>query len=740
MEIDLTNCDKEAIHIGGHIQPFGFLLIVDKKTSIIEQVSENTTKFLGLGAGELLGKPLAALFRDAPDTAAKLRSAGWNNGPHFLNLKGQPFFVFAHESAVKLILECEPFTPQSAEASIGAGNLLNRLQARLNQLCSVDEISASVAEAVQKVLDYDRVVVFKFDPDWHAEVVGEKVKPGIHSFEGHHFPASDIPAPARELLLVKHIRHIPEVSAPPVAILPYLNPSTGTPTDILKSEFRYPSKIHLEFLANMEVASSLSFSVIIQGKLWGSISGSNKKPKYINFWKRQLGDQIAKAFANIILSSQEKRDFQEFSQYKKREEALLSRMIAGGNKVSERLLNNDINLLSMSRAAGVAVCLDNNIMCYGLCPEVKDIQDLLNWLSLNNSEAVFNTRKLSAMVEGAENYRAIASGLLALEVSRFNKEYILYFKPEIEEKRIWAGNPEKSMVGEDLRIHPRKSFEKWEEEIKGKSQPWTMNEVEIARILLKDVVAVRVRNQARRLEELKEEYQMTAEGLEIKNRQLEDFARIITHNLRSPLGNMLALYNLYKAGPQKHDVNLFLEKIKEASQNMLVTIDDLNLILRKRVGDHLQQEKVNIRESVDKELQSLEALLINEKADIIIELFAPEININKVYFESIMHNLLSNALKYTSPGRQPRIVVKSWLEENNFYLSVSDNGLGIDLTKYGDKIFGLYKTFHKHSNARGIGLYITKMQVEAMGGNIEVQSQPGKGSLFTVRFNYPFSF
>jgi signal transduction histidine kinase len=125
------------------------------------------------------------------------------------------------------------------------------------------------------------------------------------------------------------------------------------------------------------------------------------------------------------------------------------------------------------------------------------------------------------------------------------------------------------------------------------------------------------------------------------------------------------------------------------------------------------------------------------QAEIQIDLAISSLSLPKIYLESILHNLLSNALKYHSPQRRPAIHVKSWQQEEQAYLSVSDNGLGMDLTKVGDKLFGLYKTFHEHKEAKGLGLYLTKLQVEALGGTIRVESQPDHGTTFTLSF--PFS-
>lgn len=738
MEIDLTNCDKEPIHINGNIQPFGFLLLINRETHQIEQGSVNVKEYLGINLQNLTGRPLTILFseEEQQQKLSSLLAKGEAEGPILIRLKEEWFFCFAHHSARKIVLEFERFNTQSAEESIKANALLKSVQANLNELISVEETATCIASAVQAVLDYDRVLVFQFDADRHAKVVAESAKPGIHSFEGHHFPASDIPAPARKLLMRKHIRHIPDVSASPVEVVPYLNPSTGKPADIGKSELRYPSEIHLEYLRNMGVGASLSFSIMVKGQLWGLISCTNQRPKFINYWKRQLGEQLSKALANILVSNQEKRSLREFNQFKKQEQKLLGYLMSNENNVLEELIKNEKELLSLNRAGGAAVIFSKSIACMGVCRDKKAIDELVDWLSRNNTESVFYTRQLSTLVKNSYNYREQASGLLALELSRFNKEYILFFKPEIKEKKTWAGNPEKPVPGKDKRIHPRKSFEKWEEEIKGKSLPWTVNEVEIGRILVKDVVGVRLRNQARSLEELKEEYQMTAEGLEMKNKQLEDFTRIIAHNLRSPLANVQALYAMHRRDPEGNDAGFFLDKIKVASDSMLATIDDLNQILRQRVGEPLGLKRVDIGELIEKELQNLEAVIVEKEAQLNLELSEPEINTNKAYLESIFHNLLSNALKYTSPQRRPLVEIKSWLENGWVCFSVADNGLGIDLEKYGKKVFGIYKTFHPHPNARGVGLYLTKMQVEAMGGEIEVRSQPNVGTTFTLRLPY----
>jgi light-regulated signal transduction histidine kinase (bacteriophytochrome) len=504
---------------------------------------------------------------------------------------------------------------------------------------------------------------------------------------------------------------------------------------MLLSELRNPSQIHLEFLSNMDVKASLSFSILVKGKLWGLISCHHQSPKYATVWQRQLGDLVAKSFANIVLTTQEQRNYEEFAHYKHKAERLLQQVKQ--SDIQQGLFEQPLNVLSITQSRGAAVLLENQLVTLGTTPGENQIQNLIDWLIKSNTSPLFYTRELTKHLPAANQYAEQGSGLLALEISRYGREYLLFFKPQIQERRIWAGNPEKPELGADLRIHPRKSFAKWEEEIKGKSLPWTINELEITQLLLKDVIALRLQRQATHLEQLNQTLKATAEQLQGKNKQLEDFAYIITHNLRSPMLTIGSLYEYYQKNPTSEKASTVMAHIKTVSENMLTTVRDLNQILKTRIDHLFPEEPVSLENILVKETQNLAALMQATQAEIQIDLAVSSLSLPKIYLESILHNLLSNALKYHSPQRRPAIHVKSWQQEEQAYLSVSDNGLGMDLTKVGDKLFGLYKTFHEHKEAKGLGLYLTKLQVEALGGTIRVESQPDHGTTFTLSF--PFS-
>ncbi|WP_207433643.1 ATP-binding protein [Sabulibacter ruber] len=726
--VDLSNCDKEPIHIIGRIQPHGFLLVLGQESLIIEQASRNVDKFLPYGLEELLGKSLSVIL--SPGSVAF--DSGFT-GSQFLTLAQRPFIGHFHVSGTKTILECEPSAPYPDSEKLRHNTILWQLHNQLNNLYTVESVAEPVAHTLRAILGYDRVDVTQFDQDWHTDVIAESRNERLNSFIGHHFPASDIPAPARELLKQKHVRQIPDVNAQAVEIYPYFNPSTGEPTNILRSELRNPSEIHLEYIRNTGVAATISFSILVKNQLWGVIACHNIEPTYIEIWRRQLCDLVVKTFGNVIASIQEKRDQEQFSRYKEVHRTLVNRL-NNGESITEGLFQQQPSLLDLTQSHGAALLLDKALTTTGQTPPEETIRKLTQWLSEHVTDGVFHTRNLSAEWPEAEAIQQEASGLLALEISRYNQEYLLFFKPEIRQTRTWAGNPEKPVLGGNLHIHPRKSFEKWVEVIRGKSQPWTMNEVEITQALLKDLVAIRLRNQTAQLQKLNQEHLVNAEQLRTRNAQLEDFAYIISHNLRSPLATVKSLHQFYTAEPGEESAAYVMEKVQKVSDNMSETINDLNVILKTHLVQQLPHEEVQLAELIEKEKQNLAAVIAQTNAEIITELEVPSIYIPKLYLESILHNFISNALKYRSPYRKPVVKIRSWRTGHTLHLSVSDNGLGMDLTKVGDKLFGLYKVFHNTEQSKGLGLYLTRMQVKALGGTIDVESAPEQGTTFTVNF------
>jgi signal transduction histidine kinase len=171
------------------------------------------------------------------------------------------------------------------------------------------------------------------------------------------------------------------------------------------------------------------------------------------------------------------------------------------------------------------------------------------------------------------------------------------------------------------------------------------------------------------------------------------------------------------------------------AKNLSETMNELMDTLKARTQQQPELTEIRFKEVLDKVVQSLEGELIANQASVTFDFNeAPSIRYAKPYLESIFQNLLTNAIKYRSPERKPEIHFKSSTIDDRLELSVSDNGQGIDLDRFGDKVFGLHKTFHDHQEARGVGLFLIKTQIESMGGTISIESKVDKGTIFTIRF------
>jgi PAS domain S-box-containing protein len=226
------------------------------------------------------------------------------------------------------------------------------------------------------------------------------------------------------------------------------------------------------------------------------------------------------------------------------------------------------------------------------------------------------------------------------------------------------------------------------------------------------------------------------EDLRRKNNQLEEFTQIVSHNLRSPVGNIVTLINFCETASSENEREEYFALLKEASTITLSMLNELNDVLKIKQNKNIEKDELNFEQVLLQVKMMLNAKITSLSADIRYD-FAPSPTISypRIYLESILLNLLSNSLKYHHPDRKPVITFRTYLVDGNLILETSDNGLGINLQRYGHHIFKLRKTFHRHPESRGIGLFMIKNQIEAMGGEITLSSKENEGSTFFINFN-----
>jgi light-regulated signal transduction histidine kinase (bacteriophytochrome) len=492
--IDLTNCDREPIHILGAIQPIGFLIAVTTDW-IIARVSENISEFIGRTPAEMIGNPLAEFM--TARTLHDLRNrVGMLRGTDSVErlfaselVKDTLFDVAVHFSGAYIIIEAEPGgeTPKDTTGTVRS------MMARLDQTSDFTSFYREGARQVRALLGYDRVMVYKFHPDGSGEVVGEACKSGIGSFKGLHYPASDIPQQARALYRRNLLRVISDVNSTSVQITPQFD-EFGKPLDLSLSMLRSVSPIHIEYLKNMGVGASMSISIIVDGELWGLFACHHYSARVPSFQSRSVSELFAQMFA-MRLESRERRAVVEYE----RRARDISDQLLGAVASDETLLKDpdwlaDI-LTNTVPADGVGVWINGSYAFSGVTPSTDLFRRIVRSLNGTAAGKVFATDRLSSLVKMDEEDSSAVAGLLAIPISRSPRDYVVLFRSEMIRSVRWAGDPHKPVEygPNGPRLTPRESFAEWKELVEGRSLPFSTSELRVAETLRATLIEVVLR-------------------------------------------------------------------------------------------------------------------------------------------------------------------------------------------------------------------------------------------------------
>ena len=497
--VDLTNCDREPIHVPGAVQPHGMLLAFDEGDDLILQVSQNCKEYLGLEVDDVLGARLNKVFGVQHAEFIKQTLASSNlkaTNPIKLHImaggKQRLINGILHRDRGTAFLELEP-TGEPKDASLRAYQMLQDALGRIHKASSLAELWAGVAEDVKTILGYDRVMIYKFDRASNGEVIEERVSPGFGSFLGLHYPASDIPKQARLLYTMNYIRHIPSVNYTPAVLIPLIFPVTHDLTDLSHSTLRSVSPLHLEYLRNMGVQSSISISLIRDSALWGLIACHNYSPRFVPYEMRAACELLGQV-VSIRMAALEN---DEKSMYKMHTNILQSRFLgalATEKDLRKALIDSTPGILDYVPATGAVICRKDDCLTVGKTPSSLQINQLVRKLK-RLSSPVFVTDALSTVYSEAAEYKDVASGLLALTLNREQNTFILWFRPEQVQTVHWGGDPRKPVAADpNMRLHPRKSFDLWKEEVEGKSVLWTDAEIESALELRSSITSMLARD------------------------------------------------------------------------------------------------------------------------------------------------------------------------------------------------------------------------------------------------------
>jgi two-component system, chemotaxis family, sensor kinase Cph1 len=487
---NLTNCEREQIHLAASIQPHGALLLFSEHDYVAVQASANACEFLRL-SDRAIGTPLRKIGGNLWECAR----------PHFkaridaipvavrchLGDPSNPFNALIHHPpGGGLIVELEragravDFS-QSIETALQAFLAASTLQA----LC--DES----AEIFRELTGYDRVMIYRFDDAGHGEVFSEAKKPDLEAFLGNRYPASDIPQIARRLYERNRVRILPDINYSPSPLVPRLSPVTGEELDMSLCYLRSVSPIHIQYLKNMGVAATLVVSLMVGGKLWGLISCHHYAPRFLHFEMRAICELLAEAIGTRIAALESFVRGQGELSVRRLEQRLIESVSREGDWRSA-LFDSARALLLPLGATGAALLYEGQVTTIGEVPGTDQIRNIVDWLTPKIRNCLFSTSSLALDEPSFAPVAAVASGIVATRVSGDPTETLIWFRKERLRTVTWGGNPFKPMaIGEDpLELSPRRSFAKWHQVVEGTSDPWTEADLNAARMIGSSVTDV----------------------------------------------------------------------------------------------------------------------------------------------------------------------------------------------------------------------------------------------------------
>jgi light-regulated signal transduction histidine kinase (bacteriophytochrome) len=484
----LSNCERELIHLAGSIQPHGALLVLREPDLTVLQLSANVGALLGIEHAELLGRPVALLGGDLVDRLTSTARGGLLGLPVplrcVLGASGTPrLFVGAvHRTSGGLILELEPAT--DVDGGDAAATLPHRLAVAVTEVssaASTADLCETVVRHVRALTGYDRVMVYRFDPDGHGEVVAEARDPSCEPFLGLHYPASDIPQRARDLYVRNRVRVLVDRGYEPSPVVPRHSPVTGADLDMSLCYLRSMSPMHVQYLGNMGVTATLVASLVREGQLWGLIACHHYTPKRVGYELRAACELLAEVAATRVPLAEGQATAHTELLVRALERRLMHAMVDTGDWRDALFGAEPSPLLAPLGATGAALVYEGQVLCTGETPSASEVQALVRWVA--DQPGRRPVVHCASLARAHPRFAGLAAcGLLAAELSRGQGEYLLWFRPEQLREVQWAGDPKKptEVGGDPGDLSPRRSFAAWSQLVRHTAVPWSAVDVATA--------------------------------------------------------------------------------------------------------------------------------------------------------------------------------------------------------------------------------------------------------------------
>jgi len=748
--VTLTNCDSEPVQTPGCVQAHGALLVLRPTDLIILQASENTDRLIGHPAKTLLNEPVRAAI--GPEAEARLKAflatePTDRNPLYAFTLPARndvpPLDVTVHTIDGVAVVEFEA-TGRTGAADPDYYALVKKTVARLQTARTLREFCDLTADEFRSLTGLDRMMIYKFHADGHGEVFAESKASHLDPWLGLHYPAEDIPKPAREVFKRIWIRPTPDVAGDLAELVPLANPDTGQPLTMTYCALRGASVMYTEYLKNMTVTAGLTLAIRSGAELWGFIAGHHYAgPKFVPYQVRAACEFLAQV---VSLQHQAAED-REHLIYRLKLDGTHQQLVAQAAQDGglATMTDGQPTLLDGMAAGGAALYHHNRWWRVGNTPSETELEALGEWLNdrpefASPTRPQYSTDALARDYPPAAAFADVASGLLATPLSRTNRNLMLWFRPETAQTVNWGGNPhdKPTVIGPNgPRLTPRRSFELFQESVRGRAIPWLAVELDAAarlRMLVTELVVSR----AERLAELNAD-------LTRSNEELDAFAYVASHDLKEPLRGIhkYAHQLLQDAAVADGENRNKLEGLMRLTVRMDSLLD--SLLHFSRVGRAvLQTEDADLNEVVNESIEMVDARRADGPTEIVVPRPLPHARCDRVRCREVFVNLLSNALKYNDKSQKrvevgfiapdeehPRPRCPAGSAEHTIYY-VRDNGIGIPPRHY-EQVFKMFRRLHgrdEYGGGTGAGLTIVQKLVERHHGRVWLDSALDVGTTF----------
>ena len=738
VDYDLTNCDKEPIHIIRYVQPHALVIVCALDLSSVAFISNNCKQFLNLSTEECLNSSPKNILPEevlrqieySMQSGDSLTLINPINCPLFHEKKDYVAIVHLNEDKL-IVIEIEPqySTMQSIDFQLKVGQSIEKIQ----QENRFPQLFETAANEIKKLTGFDRVMVYQFDAEGHGTVIAEALNDNLEPFLGLRYPATDIPQQARDLFLKNKVRFISDLRAEPAVLFPSVHQETKQAFNQTYNHTRGTSPIHVEYLINMGVFGSMTVAILKNDRLWGLFACHHYESIWLDYSVRSIIKLLSQIISGHLLLNSALHYKQNTLDAQIVKSKILDQMIKSSDALSG-LTEGEYNIMHLFDCCGAAVYINGEITTLGETPQLTDIKEIINKSGLDKNSLVWKSHHLKKDISSVASTIGHIAGALILVISQSpEQQFLLWFRKEKKENVSWAGNPEKSVVkkGDNVRLSPRKSFAKWKQNVEDRSEKWEKEEANIALALRSDIKEffLKMYHELRSInEELAEAY-----------KELDSFSYTVAHDLRAPLRSIKGFAQILEEDYEDkldEEGKRVLDVILKSADKMNNYINDiLNISKLGRQGFYF--DKIDIEKIIKtlfSELADTEKIAFPDR-NITLKMpsHIPKIKADLTTIQQLFENIIGNAVKYTRKESDALIEVKYERRGTYHTISIKDNGVGFDEI-YKNKVFEIFSrlTTDKDFEGTGVGMAIAQKIISKHNGKIDCYSEEGEGSVFEV--------